>query len=78
MFDYRGAGRYVDSFAWRDGRWAILHRQSIRDWSRTDEYTGPVDGSQASPQMPKAAAAAEEVRARRDRNDYSYQVLGAD
>ena len=78
VWDYRGAGRYVDSFTWRDGRWAIVHRQSVRDWSRTDEYTGPLEGSQASPQMPKAASGAEEILPRRDRQDYSYGVLRND
>lgn len=77
VFDYRGAGRYVDRFAWREGRWAIVHRQSIRDWSRTDEYHGAVDGSQASPQMPKAATDVPEVLPRRDRSDYSYEALPA-
>ncbi|MFF1818192.1 nuclear transport factor 2 family protein [Kribbella sp. NPDC058245] len=30
------AGRYLDRFARRDGRWAITHRQVVFDWSRTE------------------------------------------
>jgi uncharacterized protein (TIGR02246 family) len=30
------AGRYLDRFARRDGRWAIAHRQVVFDWSRTE------------------------------------------
>jgi 3-phenylpropionate/cinnamic acid dioxygenase small subunit len=30
------AGRYLDSFASRNGRWAITHRQVVFDWSRTE------------------------------------------
>jgi 3-phenylpropionate/cinnamic acid dioxygenase small subunit len=29
-------GRYLDSFAFRDGRWAIQHREVVFDWSRVD------------------------------------------
>ncbi|MDX6292544.1 MAG: hypothetical protein QOH50_1619 [Kribbellaceae bacterium] len=30
------AGRYLDRFARRNGRWAITHRQVVFDWSRTE------------------------------------------
>lgn len=30
------AGRYLDRFASRNGRWAITHRQVVFDWSRTE------------------------------------------
>jgi 3-phenylpropionate/cinnamic acid dioxygenase small subunit len=30
------AGRYLDRFARRNGRWAIAHRQVVFDWSRTE------------------------------------------
>jgi hypothetical protein len=76
VFDYRGVGRYVDTFEYRDGRWAIVHRQSVRDCSRTDECEGvSTTGSQVSPQMPKAALNVPEVMSRRDKEDYSYKVL---
>ncbi len=29
-------GRYLDTFARRDGRWAITHREVIFDWSRSE------------------------------------------
>ena len=32
-------GRYLDKFARRDGRWAIIHRDVIFDWSRIDPET---------------------------------------
>jgi hypothetical protein len=32
-------GRYFDRFERRDGRWAIVHRDVIFDWSRTDPET---------------------------------------
>lgn len=31
------AGRYLDRFERRDGRWRIAHRQVADDWSRLDE-----------------------------------------
>jgi 3-phenylpropionate/cinnamic acid dioxygenase small subunit len=30
-------GRYLDRFAFRDGRWAITHRDVVFDWSRVGE-----------------------------------------
>lgn len=32
-------GRYLDRFARRDGRWAIVHRDVIFDWSRIEPET---------------------------------------
>ncbi|WP_174291956.1 nuclear transport factor 2 family protein [Sphingomonas bacterium] len=32
-------GRYLDQFARRDGRWAIVHRDVIFDWSRVEPET---------------------------------------
>jgi len=32
-------GRYLDRFARRDGRWAIIHRDVIFDWSRMEPET---------------------------------------
>jgi hypothetical protein len=34
--DYWNAGRYLDEFACRDGRWAITRRVCVYDWSRSD------------------------------------------
>jgi len=30
------AGRYVDEYEYRDGRWAISRRRELIDWARTD------------------------------------------
>jgi 3-phenylpropionate/cinnamic acid dioxygenase small subunit len=32
-------GRYLDKFEKRDGRWAIVHRDVIFDWSRVEPET---------------------------------------
>ena len=37
----RIGGRYLDRFAYRDGRWAIVHRDVVFDWSRVDAPTTP-------------------------------------
>ncbi|MES2534536.1 MAG: nuclear transport factor 2 family protein [Pseudomonadota bacterium] len=76
VFDYRGLGRYVDNFEYLDGRWAIRHRQSIRDWTRTDEYQTPPGDSRFSSVMQKNNPEAREILPQRDRSDYSYSVLG--
>ena len=31
------AGRYIDEYACRDGRWAIVRRREIIDWARKDK-----------------------------------------
>ncbi len=67
---------YVDNFEYLDGRWAIRHRQSIRDWTRTDEYQTPPGGSRSSSVMQKNNPEAPEILPQRDRSDYSYSVLG--
>lgn len=30
------AGRYIDRYACRDGRWGIVERKEVVDWTRTD------------------------------------------
>lgn len=70
--DYQGRGRYVDTLAWRDGRWGIVHRTSIRDWSRTDEVP---DGVRLPPVV-QGHCEVQETHSRKDREDYSYRVLG--
>jgi hypothetical protein len=37
--DMSVGGRYLDRFACRDGRWAIVYRQLVLDWSRVEEAT---------------------------------------
>ena len=59
------AGRYLDHFVRRDGKWRVLKRRVIDDWSRLDEVV----------------ATAREVGpdnnlGTRDRSDLSYTVKG--
>jgi 3-phenylpropionate/cinnamic acid dioxygenase small subunit len=37
----RIGGRYLDKIAYRDGRWAIVHREVVFDWSRVDAASTP-------------------------------------
>ena len=53
--------RYVDTWSWRDGRWAIDHRIAIMEMDEMREVT-PVKAHD---------------HARRDRTDPSYSVLKA-
>jgi hypothetical protein len=55
-----GAGRYVDRFERRDGRWAIAHRVSVTDYA-ADTYPPEV-----------LARVNGQSRSRRDRSDPSY------
>lgn len=75
LVDNRSGGRYVDRFECRDGVWAITHRHSIREWSRVDplcDTVDPADGQTGVvPNNPESVV----TRPRRDRQDYSYQVV---
>jgi hypothetical protein len=55
-----GAGRYVDRFERRDGRWAIAHRISVSEYA-ADTYPPEV-----------LARVNGQSRSRRDRSDPSY------
>lgn len=57
------AGRYLDRFERRDGRWRIAHRQVVDDWSRFDEVveTAPSVTAECTP-------------GRRDGDDPSYAL----
>jgi hypothetical protein len=37
----RIGGRYLDTMSYRDGRWGIVHRDVVFDWSRVDGATLP-------------------------------------
>ena len=41
------AGRYIDRFERRDGRWAIAERVLADDWSRVQNADGVLDGGGA-------------------------------
>ena len=38
-YDLLMAGRYIDEYACRDGRWAIVKRREIVDWGRKDKVS---------------------------------------
>jgi hypothetical protein len=73
--DVRAHGRYVDIFERIDTRWAIRHRQSIRDWSRAEPVDGRAEGSQFQPFLVPNNPEAPETLGRRDEDDISYSVL---
>jgi hypothetical protein len=52
-------GRYIDQWSWRDGRWGLDKRTSIRDFDEVRDVT----------------AMYEHDTGRRDRSDPSYSVL---
>ncbi|MTB88965.1 nuclear transport factor 2 family protein [Aeromicrobium senzhongii] len=55
------AGRYLDRFERRDGRWRVAHRTVVDDWSRLDEVVAT------------APSVTDEChRGTRDRTDPSY------
>jgi len=59
------AGRYLDRFEKRDGRWRVKNRQVVDDWSRIDEVVAfcPDAGKNEAP-------------SRRDSSDASYRLEG--
>jgi SnoaL-like domain len=59
------AGRYLDQFERRDGRWRVLNRQVVDDWSRFDEVVA------TSPD-----ADMNRVQGMRDETDPSYRLGG--
>ncbi|WP_417207927.1 nuclear transport factor 2 family protein [Antarctobacter sp.] len=59
------AGRYLDRFEKRDGRWRVLRRRVVDDWSRLDEV-----GQTAREVGP------ENTLCTRDRHDASYEMEG--
>ena len=59
------AGRYLDRFVKRDGRWRVLSRKVVDDWSRLDEVV-----ETAREVGPKNTICT------RDRNDASYAMEG--
>lgn len=75
VFDTRSGGRYVDTFARRDGRWAITHRRSIREWARTDPVVNPADPARGQIGIDPCSPGAPVTHPARDRSDYSYTVL---
>lgn len=75
ILDISARGRYLDTFENISGRWAIRHRQSVRDWSRVDLAPGQTEGSQLQPYVRRNNPDSPETVSMRDRQDYSYRVL---
>ena len=70
------AGRYIDRFEKRGGRWAIAARVCVRDWAPLEQIPETLDQSAmtAVPLTPEVEALARGCAAiSRDRNDVSYQ-----
>ena len=59
------AGRYLDHFVRRDGKWRVLKRRVIDDWSRLDEVVATA-----------LEVGPDNNLGTRDRNDLSYTVEG--
>lgn len=76
VVDLQSGGRYVDMLARIDGAWGITHRQSIREWSRIDAVPATGGGIARGPLIAPNNPEAPELLTRRDRDDYSYRVLG--
>ena len=45
------AGRYLDHFQRRDGKWKILAREVVMDWTRNDFEGGPWERANGQPQQ---------------------------
>jgi hypothetical protein len=73
--DLQSGGRYIDRFDLRDGEWRFGHRQSIREWGRTDP-AGATAGSPIAKLITPNNPDAPLTPAMRDRSDYSYSALG--
>lgn len=56
-------GRYLDHWAWRDDRWAVMARQYVDDFTTSEQLT-PVEAGTPSPV------------GRRDSSDPSYALFG--
>jgi SnoaL-like domain len=74
--DLQSGGRYLDQFEKRGGEWRFRHRQSIREWGRSDAATIETAGSPITKLITSHSPDAPVTPSRRDREDYSYQVLG--
>lgn len=65
-------GRYLDRFTCRSGLWAIMHRQSVTEWSTTE---GATESGLAPASIPRDKAGLSAVGFSRDRSDPSYAIL---
>jgi hypothetical protein len=70
--DIVGAGRYLDRWSLRDGRWAIDHRDFVGDLTTTIPVPDPATAVGVRP----AAEVAVIQVGRDDRKDPSYALLG--
>jgi hypothetical protein len=68
-WDWVIAGRYVDKFECRAGKWAIVHRTVVYDFERWDAAREKPNGHSATTFLDAV------VRGERGRGDYSFAVL---
>lgn len=59
------AGRYLDHFIRENGRWQVIKRKVVDDWSRLDEVVSPA--KEVGP---------DNNHGTRDRSDPSYEIIG--
>jgi len=68
-YDWIIAGRYLDRFECRDGKWGIAYRTVVYDLARFD---GP---GEVPAGHPAARLFDHVIRGEKSRNDYSYRVM---
>ena len=67
--DWMHAGRYVDRFERRNGKWRIAHRTVVYDLERFDEVVAAPDGLSQAHYLDNA------VRGKRGVSDFSYEIF---
>ena len=75
VYDLVTAGRYLDRFELRNGRWAITHRQCVSEWHRVDPVTAKISDFRDPPFIAAIPVGEKPLRAARDRSDLSYLLL---
>lgn len=76
VFDVMGGGRYIDRFEKIDGLWAIRHRLSVREWSRTEPVEGNASVGYLQPLLKPHRPGIVQTMPARDESDPSYAALG--
>jgi hypothetical protein len=71
LLDVVGAGRYLDEWSYRSGRWAIDHRRYVGDFTTSVPVPAADDRGRLDP-----AGAVARLESRRDPADPSYTILG--
>lgn len=76
VYDLSGGGRYIDRFEKIDGVWAIRHRLSVREWSRSDIVEGNANVGHLNPLLKPHRPGIAQTFPARDKSDPSYAVIG--